>query len=141
MKVFIFGAGASVGSQGPRCGGPLALLINDLFDRRYEPYAHQAGLTDAHLEAFDLGIRSASGDLEGWLTDKWTQSRLLTPRSRQAQQLSFGRIAFYMWAMLSRVSLVPGADIYGRLIDNLTNAELDFGFINFNYDTLLDGAF
>lgn len=101
----MFGAGASRGSQGDRCNGPLAPLINELFERRYEQYAHEAGLSDATLETVTLGIRGADNDLERWLTEEWDSSHRLGPQSQRAKEVLFSRIAFYLWRLLSGVSL------------------------------------
>src|SRR5581483_8424080 len=97
MKIFIFGAGASMDAQHVEnlSPGVKAPLMRELFDERYYPFAQEVGLS--HDKFVDL--RSAVGDnVEQYLTKRWEerhehQSR----RFREAEQNLFGQIVFYMW--------------------------------------------
>ena len=138
MQLFIFGAGASFGSQG--AVDLRAPLINNLFSGDYANAAMTAGFRGAELRELMTAL-GPSGDLEAWLTMQWEGLEQLKGKSRQARQMQFGRIAFYIWLILVQASLRLGLDVYGRLIAKLITRDPDFGFVDFNYDVLLDRAY
>lgn len=137
MKVFIFGAGASFGSQGfpsPELTPP---LVNEIFDEKYREYGNIAGLTKRDLEELKNSIKKDQS-LEDFLTDYY-QKKLVEQKNQGAQK-KLGQIAFYIWWMLQKVSAEynKNDNLYYRLIEKLGVGNC--GLISFNYDTLLDRA-
>jgi hypothetical protein len=106
MQVFIFGAGASQASQqspfGLNVNSARAPLVDQLFDPRYGDCARNI-LSDEDFQEARLGVQS--GSLEKWLTQRWEQ---IESRNLEITKISertfFGRIYFYIWTLLQRVS-------------------------------------
>lgn len=143
-KVFIFGAGASLGSQQEYIHNQELLppLSNDLFRNEYVGYAQQLGLSMEDFKRYRTEIEEAES-VEQWLTSLWdSANKQKTERNKKAIQSEFGKITYYMWRLLQVVSNAydPTKTIYVDLIRSLKDREEDFGLITFNYDTLLDQA-
>ena len=142
MKVFIFGAGASLGSQGPTPYSNESLrapLVDQLFEPRYGDSAHNI-LSD---EDFQQGrLAAQSGSLEKWLTQRWEQIESLKQDiNKTSERAFFGRICFYIWNLLQRVSTTyNSSNGYNLFTKKLKDQDDPFGLISFNYDTLLDRA-
>lgn len=143
MKLFIFGAGASKGSQEGYSPNIIAPLVDELFNEAYQEIAYQVGVEKGEIEGFRNDFLSA-GDkgLEEWLTDKWQKyldsDAELTKRRYQA---IFGRTTFYIWWLMQQVSQTYNhQNGYKIFLDKLSEEAGTYGFINFNYDTLLDRA-
>ncbi len=140
MKIFIFGAGASQGSQGDSGINPVqrAPLMNQLFDDHYVGYGNQVCVSPSELSNYKHVI-STESPLEVWLTDEWTKiEKLKEETTKRAKRGFFGRLAFYLWWVLLNVSKEPGQDSYRKLLEKLVSNDEAFGLISFNYDTLLD---
>jgi hypothetical protein len=145
MKVYILGAGASLASQGDLeriARGNWAPLVNDLFDERYTDHAVAVGLGRQDLASYRESFQAQGGSLEKWLTDRWDAIRQMqTTQAQRAERMVFGRLTFYIWWLMQRVSETYHVqDHFLLFLRNLTNADQDFALINFNYDTLLDRA-
>lgn len=144
MKIFIFGAGASRGSQRPVYENEQlnlrAPLVDELFERRYQDAANPV-LPGHDFEECLSGYEKEQS-VEKWLTKRWTDiDSMVTEASRQAERTRFGRICFYLRELLQRVSKTYTPDNgYRRLLHKLNTREEDFGLLTFNYDTLLDRA-
>jgi hypothetical protein len=71
MRVYVFGAGATQGSQRPGTGPPkrVAPLMNRLFAPEYVDYAYEVTLTPGDLEVLRTSIGSTP--VEEWLTAQW----------------------------------------------------------------------
>src|SRR5258708_5872406 len=105
MKIFIYGAGASKGSQ-PHAPNPslVAPLTNDLFSLTYESSAREVGLTPNKLTIYRQAVES-SESLETWLTNWWSTAQLIEDKNLQQAHLSqFGRITLYLWWLLYKIS-------------------------------------
>lgn len=148
-KVFIFGAGASRAAQDAQGNHqPKALiapLVDELFRRPYrEAGAHILSVSD--LDRCDRECKRAienGGSLEGWLTEQWTAIPKFGAQKQSAEKAFFGRVCFYLWRLLQRVSQTyVGAqgNTYFLFMEKLREYDEQFGLINFNYDTLLDQA-
>lgn len=142
MKVFVFGAGASKGSQGERNDTLRAPLVDDLFHPDYIGHARLAGLEDDDMLGFRQAIGEAGGFLEQWLTHKWQAlGDLRREVSKQAEKSDFGRLAFYITSLLLAVSTTYNqSNGYSIFAQKLRGLDEEWGLINFNYDTLLDLA-
>src|SRR5436309_12302128 len=106
MKVFIFGAGASLASQGKDPHPDVssrAPLVDQLFDPQYGDSARNI-LSDEDFQEGRLGAQSA-GSLEKWLTQRWEQ---IESRKQEITKTSerpfFGRSGFFIWNLLKKVS-------------------------------------
>src|SRR5581483_504423 len=142
MKIFVFGAGASVDAQNQVTytkGHPeRAPLVNDLFNEQYK---------EMMVEGLNFDIEECRkktqelGSLEGWLTQRWDAIQSLkTGRAQRAERSWFGNINLYIWNLLNKVSRTyPNAQGYSYLLKKLYDE--DFGIISFNYDTLLDQSY
>jgi len=142
MKLFIFGAGASVDAQNQVTyteGHPeRAPLVNNLFNEQYK---------DMKVEGLNFDIEECrakikeTDSLEGWLTERWTAiDSLKTDRAKRAEKGWFGNINLYIWNLLNKISRTyPNAQGYSYLLRKLYDE--DFGIISFNYDTLLDQSY
>jgi hypothetical protein len=144
MKVFIFGAGASQASQQPPRGSnvtsPRAPLVDQLFEPQYGDCARNI-LSDEDFQEARLATQSI-GSLEKWLTQRWKQIQSLKQDiTKTSERAFFGRICFYLWNLLQRVSTtynsLNGYDLFTK---KLKDRDEPFGLISFNYDTLLDRA-
>jgi hypothetical protein len=146
MKVFIFGAGASRGSQNPAVGmgpGRNAPLVDQLFDPEYLALANVniSLLSDDDVQSARAGIKAA-GSLEKWLTESWEKiGSLRQAATKSAQRALFGRITLYVWNLLREVSKTyDNSNGYYLFAKGLKAQDEAFGLISFNYDTLLDRA-
>jgi len=142
MKIFVFGAGASMDAQhGDFSPGVKAPLMRELFDEQYYPFAQEVRLPhDKFVE-----LRSTAGEnVESYLTHRWEEKlEHQSRRFREAEQNLFGQLVFYMWRLLLAVSTTYNNDeqnTYKIFMKKIISKDEDFGFINFNYDTLLDKA-
>ena len=142
MKVYIFGAGASKGSQGNYASSVKAPLINEIFNESYAGFAEGVGLSRNELKYIEEQVIAAGLSVEEWLTRRWDLIKSIkTVPSRHAEQKFFGRITCYLWWMFQNVSMHRGTDIYGEFVRRVLRQDEEFAFINFNYDTLLDKAY
>jgi hypothetical protein len=143
MKVYIFGAGASKGSQPDAVSANVrAPLVNELFDTNYITYAHEVRLPFPQLSKYRVEI-SQSESFESWITNKWkSMENCSIPFQKEAEIVFFGRFILYIWRILLSVSRTYSseANVYYQLMDLLKNKGEPFGLINFNYDLLLDQA-
>lgn len=145
MKVFIFGAGASLGSQGNTNGietKKRAPLVNNLFEGPYRDYAIDIGVSPAELHDFDSKVKEV-GSLEKWLTDEWNGiSKIKTEHKKLSKLSTFGRLTFYIWRLCQNVSnTYDHSNAYRIFLKRLTENDEEFGIISFNYDTLLERAY
>ena len=141
MKIFVFGAGASLAAQNPSTYHEnhyqRAPLVDGIFNKAYK------GSMVKGIE-FDLpSIRKEVkkvGSVEKWLTDRWYAiNSLRTERKKQSEKSLFGKLTIYLWTVLNNVSQsYPDAQGYSKLLRKLHKNDTDFGLISFNYDTLLD---
>jgi len=142
MKVYIFGAGASRGSQ-PEHMEPTrrAPLVDELFEDFYKNCARYVGLSEADLVECRIGSKQ-SGGVEKWLTDEWESiSHLRQEHTKQAKRLLFARLAFYIWRLLLDVSATYNeSNGYNVFANKLFQEDEPFGLVSFNYDLLLDRA-
>src|SRR5713226_7303690 len=105
MKVFVFGAGASKGSQTDVAPEQRAPLVNDLFDPNYFAYANLAGFHGGDMVRFRQAMSESGGSLEAWLTQKWESIEGLRQEvSKQAERGDFGRLTFYIASLLLAIS-------------------------------------
>ena len=142
MKLFIFGAGASKGSQkGNEDPSKISPLADELFSEPYRHFAADLGFFEDEIKQFDQE-RASSASLEDWLTKWWTDIPLYTTEKRKnADRAKVGRLQMYFWLLFQRVSETYNHDnVYGALLRKLNNADIEYGFVTFNYDTLLDRA-
>ena len=141
MRVFIFGAGASLGSQENSNPGTKAPLTNQLFDDAYSAIAGQISLTPSDLARYRSSV-PANSSLEAWLTDRWNEiPTKKTPATQASLRKVFGAITFYIWWLMQNVSNTYNpVNGYRLFMQKLADADEEFGIINFNYDTLLDRA-
>ncbi len=147
MKVFIFGAGATAGSFLGKLG-PGAPLVNDLFKDPWMSGYSQLITKDNNyqmaVEIFsseDKRLLKNVSDVEDWLTKKWNESPLWVEARRKSEEAFFGRITFYIWNLMQKISReFNGENAYQVLVKRLNEFNVNYGFISFNYDTLLDQA-
>jgi len=145
MKIFIFGAGASLGSQ-DRTIGSLdpsfhAPLVDQLFNPTYKKYSNNT-LNESEFEECKNAVKSC-GSLERWLTERWEAIQALRDEnSKQAEKAFFGGITFYLWFLLQAVSSNGYSEPngYSILLQKIRKKDELFALISFNYDTLLDQA-
>lgn len=148
MKVFIFGAGASLGSQGVDFERlhVKAPLVSDLADPRYSDIADYVGLSQDFLSSLQAEILKSNKSLEQCLTDRWDKINTLNSESKKrTERKFFGQFTFYLWRLLQGVSETyhdgMNKNIYKEFIRKLNDNDEEYGFISFNYDTLLDQAY
>lgn len=142
MKVFIFGAGASLGSQ--KYASPNDFAVAPLVDRLFAPQYHQFAtgvLADDEIEDCRNGIKQTSS-LEQWLTKRWENVDHFAQNTKQySERAFFGKVAFYLWYLLKTVSSTYNdQNGYSIFLKRLVSKDEPFGLISFNYDTLLDQA-
>jgi hypothetical protein len=144
MKVYIFGAGASLASQGnqelsPKLTSP---LVDQLFDPTYEVYASSVFVSKEKIRQLKSQIGDTS--LEEWLTTEWV--RIGEPHGKEALaagRKTFGDLALYTWWLMCNVSLTYSeVNGYRAFLQKLVEVDDkdENAFINFNYDLLLDKA-
>ncbi len=144
MKVYIFGAGASLGSQDtsqlqPQLHAP---LINNLFDSQYHTYASDVFVSKSRIEQLKKLIGDES--IEEWLTKGWT--KLGEPHGKEALAAGrklFGDLALYIWWTMVQISTTySDTSGYHAFLQKLAQVDDkdECAFINFNYDLLLDKA-
>ncbi len=142
MKVLIFGAGASKGSQiGMTDTLRSAPLVDELFHENYGVWAEQVGLFVQDLRRFKESC--VHEGVESWLTREWASvERLRQERTKHARRTEFGRLSLYIWRLFLEVSKAPGTDrgLYQVMARKLVTKDELVGLISFNYDLLLDQA-
>lgn len=143
MKIFIFGAGASLGSQADNIEVHLkAPLVDNIFDDQYHRYATDVYTSAALIKQLKSDIGATS--LEEWLTKEWDS--LSTKKSREALAAGrkrFGATVLYIWRLMAMVSTTYNDDnTYSKLLEKLAKEddEVEKAFVSFNYDLLLDKA-
>jgi len=144
MKIYIFGAGASLGSQDSEIPEThlRAPLINNLFDSQYHTHANDVNISPTRLNE----LKELIGDdsLEEWLTKEWV--KLSKPHSKEALaegQKLFGDLALYVWWLMVKVSATyKESNGYHAFLQKLAQIDdkEEKAFVNFNYDLLLDKA-
>lgn len=142
MKVFIFGAGASFGSQPEAVSGDKkAPLTRNLFDEQYQSVASGVGIREDDLASYREQIKSSGMSLEAWLTKKWEEKKEYIDQFRRIEDTKFGQLVFYLWRLFQLVSdTYNNENAYGVLVKKLIERRQPFGLISFNYDTFLDRA-
>lgn len=142
-KVFIFGAGASLGSQGPNQVdvSKKSPLVNELFNVEYHGYSGPVGLDEGELTTFKTESEK-SASLEHWLTAQWNaMGNIQNPSALNHRRKIFGQLTFYLFFLFKAVSQTYNQqNSYRLLLQKLLDRDESFGLINFNYDTLLDKA-
>ena len=141
MKVFIFGAGASKGSQDFKTPALTAPLIDELFSKNYEQFAREVGFSKSDLDFCREKVTEIQS-LEKWLSSRWTDlNNGGEAKKFFAERAFFGRLTFYIWKVLLAVSEQYNEyGAYRKLLNKLKSDSEEFGLINFNYDLLLDYA-
>jgi len=144
VKVFVFGAGASLGSQehDPNIRGRhRAPLVDELFAPDYQHHATLILTDDELAECRQLSPQARS--VEAWLTERWQAiDAIPNPFYADAERGFFGSVTMYAWLMFSEISTAHSpSDGYGVLLRALKAKREEFGLISFNYETLLDKAF
>lgn len=150
MKVFIFGAGASADAHKGHVVHDKAIppLTKDLFDPRYSDFAKMVGISDPNMNRYRNSM-SKYASLEEWLTEEWNKLQTLKlPSAKQAQIGFLGEITFYIWLVLSNVSVWSKnnkfksreTNSYEELLNRINQSQKPFTLINFNYDLILDYA-
>ena len=150
MKLFIFGAGASRDAQhGMVHDIAIPPLTNELFDPRYSEMAKSVGLSDPRMNTLRNEIAKYAY-FEEWLTNEWDKTKTFKEqRTINAQRGLLGRVLFYIWLVLIKVSewnyenkfQSRETNAYQELMNKLFKKDESFGLINFNYDLLLDYAY
>lgn len=144
MKVFIFGAGASVGSYEDSWPSIKTPLVNEIFDEKYHGFAGEVGLSSEQLNNFRNDFIRRGISLEQWLTEQWDfKNTLSTDQALRSRRKNFGLLTFYLWRMLQGISTASysSSNLYNSFVQKVVSKDEEFGFINFNYDTLLDRAY
>jgi hypothetical protein len=148
MKIFIFGAGASLGSQNGRYGQESvyrAPLMDELFHHRYRKIARDYLLDDTLLDKFELEISHREDkSVEKWLSEKWVSLKDIKSEDKKRAEINvFGKIVFYIWNVLRIVSTsYDEGNIYHIFLQRFIDTfDEDIGIIDFNYDTLLDQSY
>lgn len=142
MKVFIFGAGASKGSQIKTVHDDVrAPLIDELFSLNYLKYAEEVGMRKSQLQYCREEVKKVNS-LEAWLTNRWNNiGSLRQVRTQESERHFFGRVTFYIWKTLLGVSRsYDEENLYYIFLNKLNQKDEPYGLINFNYDLLLDQA-
>lgn len=141
MKVFIFGAGASYGSQGLATSEEWKIPVsNSLFNDIYISRGESVGVSkDILIEAREKS--KEFGGVEKYLTKRWEEIKNFSVARQRAEHNYFGQITWYIWYLLKSLSQhYTPENAYRRLIRKLYDKDEQFGIINFNYDTYLDRA-
>lgn len=153
MKVFIFGAGASKGSQKQVASDPgfglAPPLVNELFLPRFAnynlsgPYVQPSRYFLSPAEWSECAYNAEQKkSLEQWLTKRWSEiDAKKQTTSKFAERAFFAKVAFYIWNLLQAISnTYTPENGYTSLLRILKQYDEPFGLISFNYDTLLDRA-
>ena len=141
MKVFIFGAGASHGSQEYATPGEWKIPVsNSLFDDIYINRGEAVGVyKDTLIETREKSIEL--GGVEKYLTHRWQEIQNYSRARQRAENNYFGQITWYIWYLLKSLSThYNRQNSYRKLIRKLYDKDEQFGIISFNYDTFLDRA-
>lgn len=143
MKIYIFGAGASRGSQPPHLlPEKRAPLINDLFDDQYRAYANDVFVSPSRIS--ELSAQIGDESLEEWLSKEWTKLGTLRGKESLAYgRKMFGELSLYIWWLMAKISTTYNEDNgYYLLLQKLAKRDdkEEQVFVNFNYDLLLDKA-
>lgn len=140
-KVFIFGAGASTGSQETGTNHYVISPITDnLFISMYNSYWGMFGITEKEAKQVEDGIKKL-GSLEKWLNNFWDELQNKTAASQQRDLNKLGKFTLYIWWLMQQVSQTYShLNKYNLLLEKILDYQIDFSIINFNYDTLLDQA-
>jgi hypothetical protein len=145
MKIYIFGAGASLGSQDKKTLAPKekSPLVDQIFDAVYEEYADALYIDRSILRNIKTQIGEAP--LEKWLTDEW--HRIHAPHGKETLSAGlkrFGNLSLYTWWLMTNISktydYTNGYHYFLQKLDEIDDKE-EKAFVNFNYDILLDKAF
>lgn len=147
MKVFIFGAGASAGSQKINVGGTAVdtPVTNDLFNDIFIKWVpiNVLGLSQDEIVEIRNATSGQTGGLEACLTQRWQKMQTTQDdRLKGADAKFFGKITFYLHNLLLLCSQQYQQDVnlYRKLLHILKVREQKFALVNFNYDTFLDKA-
>ncbi len=143
MKIFVFGAGASQGSQERlRLSSEdigRAPLVDELFSPQYRfdpPFLSNEEFAECRQGTLDCG------SVEQWLSERWKQiESLKEERTKVAEKAFFGKLTFYLWVLFQKVShTYTDTNGYSIFLQRLKLRDEPFALISFNYDTLLDQA-
>ncbi|MBI2032177.1 MAG: hypothetical protein HYT09_00875 [Candidatus Levybacteria bacterium] len=146
MKIYIFGAGASFGSQNnefPNTSPSRAPLIDEIFDPRYQPLSLYM-LSPSELDFFRQEVNKREDkSVEKWLESQWNAIKdIKVNATKNYQTRLFGHKVLYLWNVMRSVSnSYSESNVYRSFLSNLRDANNNFGLISFNYDTLLDRAY
>lgn len=144
MKVYIFGAGASLGSQDLAIPETnlRAPLIDNLFDSQYQTHANEVNISPSRLNELKELIGDES--LEEWLTKEWIKLGKAHSKEALAEgRKLFGDLALYVWWLMVKVSTTyTESNGYHAFLQKLARIDDkdEKAFVNFNYDLLLDKA-
>lgn len=142
MKVFIFGAGASLGSQNEKYAKGSqhrAPLVDELFDIAYKDYAVDI-LSPDDLTDSNIALKE-NQTIEQWLTTRWENIKNKDEKTKHAELAFFGRVTIYIWKLMLSISETYNSqNAYNVLLNKIRKKEEKFGLISFNYDTLLEKA-
>lgn len=143
MKIFVFGAGASQGSQEglslPSNDERRAPLVDELFSPQYR--FRTLFLSDEEFAECRQGTLDC-GSVEQWLSERWERvESLKEERTKVAEKAFFGKLTFHLWVLLQKVShTYTDTNGYSVFLKRLRLRDEPFALISFNYDTLLDQA-
>lgn len=142
MKLFIFGAGASKGSQsGGSSDHRSSPVVSELLDERYlSRIGSEIGISKGLLNDTLKRWRQSDQkqDFEEWLTAEWEKVESeISGQNVEAVRSRLGALTHYMFRLFQNVSGFPGQNYYEKLLMKLADGP-SVGFISFNYDLLLD---
>jgi len=148
MKIFVFGAGASRGSQGKNFSGLKSPLVDDFFTGTYKAVLDGIDFLPHYRREID-GLneeKKKCNSLEIALTSRWDQiTRQPSINHQEAEKSFFGFCVYYIWSFLKDISntysSADNENFYKAFLNKLYAQKEPFGIINFNYDTLLDQAY
>ena len=146
MKIYVFGAGASLGSQNLEhilTSSSRAPLVDELFNQRYRDLSLYMFSPTRFNELSNEIEERKNKSVEDWLGEKWQRIETINSLMVKKSEVNeFGHIVYYIWNVLRIVSnSYDENNIYTLFLKNLRQKGEDFGIISFNYDTLLDRAF
>ena len=141
MKIFVFGAGASQGSQEGSSvpDDKKAPLVDELFSPQYR--TSTVFLSDEEFAECRQGTLDC-GSVEQWLSERWERVESLKEEwNKFAERALFGKLTLHLWLLLQGISdTYTDANGYSVFLKRLRSRDEPFAFISFNYDTLLDQA-